>query len=747
MQITNNISDMKRKSTKILAIVVCAVILTGCLSAVLYVHCIKNGADYVNFDRNKLKDSCSTITILDSEGNEIKEATSLDDSRQIPLAALPEYTYMAFVAVEDKRFFEHNGIDVKRVAGAAIHNAMSGSFKEGASTISQQLIKNTHLSNNKTIKRKVNEMLLARQLESNYSKHEILQMYLNTIYFGRNAYGIENAANVYFDKSAADLTVAESATLAGMIKAPNIYAPDKNSEKSKSRRNTVLKLMREQNIIDEKQYLQALESEIVYQPYKNKQEKTYVSRVTEEACRLLNMTEAQLFRSGVVIQTYMQPEVQNSLYKLAGEDCTENIDGTISDLSCVICDKEGGVAACYFRGENALSQKQIGSTAKPLAVYAPALDRKLITQASPVLDEPINYSGYQPTNANGYNGWTTIKYAVSKSLNVPAVKTLNSLGVENAETYLKKLGFNEKQDLTLALGNVAGGMNVHQLANGYATLANGGISNGVSYVKCIFGANGLIYSRKLENTRVYSAKAAYLMTDMLKNAVSDGTAKAIGTANVISAAKTGTVGNSAGNTDALVAGYTSQHTYVFWYSGNLPNKINGGTTPCKLAANVLKKMYRNAKPQDFAVPSGITELTVDKDSLYTQQLVKLATSGESFVFDECNCPTDYVRAEKMNYKLETKSVNGKMFLLLPEVDGCVWKIFKQEKDGDMAISDTVVSEGIFYAELWNESNCIYTTPKLEINIPKSQKVRTALNNGAVNTVSRVLGDVAVNTAA
>lgn len=721
MQTTNNISIMKRKSTKILAIIVCAVVLVGCLSAVLYVHCIKNSVDYVNFDRNKLSDACSNIIILDAEGNEIKEAMYLNDNRQIPLAALHEYTYMAFVAVEDKRFFEHNGIDAKRVAGAIVHNIGSGSFKEGASTISQQLIKNTHLSNNKTMKRKINEMLLAFELEKKYSKEEILQMYLNTIYFGRSAYGIESAANVYFDKSAADLTVAESATLAGMIKAPNTYAPDKNSEKCKIRRNTVLKLMSEQKIIDEKQYSEAIASEIVYQPYKNKQEKTYVHQVTAEACRLLNMTESQLFRSGFVIQTYMEPSVQESLYKLAGNDVTENTNGTIADLSCVICNKQGGVSACYFRGESVFAGKQIGSTAKPLAVYTPALNEKLITEASPVLDEPINFSGYQPANANGYNGWTTIKYAVSKSLNVPAVKTLNSLGLETAEKYLNKLGIYGKQNLSLALGNVEGGMNVHELTNGYATLANGGVSNGVAYIKSIYSEKGEIYSRKPQDTKVYSAKATYLMTDMLKNAVSEGTAKAINSAGVIAAAKTGTVGNSSGNSDALVAGYTSQHTFVFWYSGELPNSVNGGTNPCKLAANVLKEIYNENKPEDFAVPDGISTLTVDRDSLYNRQLVKLAQYGETFAFDNTNCPTDFAEVTNLNYKLEMKSINGKTFLLLPEVEGCVWKIFKKEIDSDSEIRDTAVSDGTYYAELWDEKGCVYTTPHLQVFTPSAGK--------------------------
>lgn len=708
----------KRKIVKGMAFSLCILIVLGCFMVLLFVNRMTHSESYVGFDRSRLNEVCSDIKLLDVNGNEIKETLSLNNNKQIPLSALHEYTYMAFVAVEDKRFFQHNGIDGKRVLGAIVHNLESKGFKEGASTISQQLIKNTHLSNDKTFERKVNEMLLALELEKNYTKTEILEMYLNTIYFGRNAYGIENAANVYFNKSAAELTVSESAVLAGMIKAPNTYAPDKNEEKCKNRRNTVLKLMLEQGIISQAQFDEAIGSEIVYTPHIKGNYLNYTSQVIDEACRLLNMSQAQLYKSGFVIETYYDPTIQQILTNAAGCDNTLTQDGKLADLSCLICNSNGGIAACYFRGTSGLSKKQIGSTAKPIAVYTPALCEKIITQASPVLDEPTDFSGYKPANANGYNGWTTIKNAVCKSLNVPAVKTLNSLGLNNAQKYLKKLGFEGEQNLSLALGNVEGGMTACELLNCYATLADGGINNGAAYIKSIYCDKGEIYCRHAKSARVFDTNSAYLMTDMLRYAVENGTAKALKKVDAPIAAKTGTVGNANGNNEAIVCGYTTEHTFVFWHSGNLPNKVNGGTAPCELAVAVLKKMYETKTPKEFEKPHGVTQLTLDKDSLYNKQLMKLAKTGEKFMFDNGNKPTATVKEKTYDYKLTATYGKNGATLRLPKVEnGLFWKIFK---DGAPYELEAIVSNGTYYAELWDEKACVYTTPKLEIANKKTE---------------------------
>ena len=295
---------MKKKFFKILLIIVCCVTLLGAVGGICYVGSIKNSKKYTKFDGGKLNKVYNNLTVLDVDGQQLNQAMYCNNIKQVPLDALPTHTSKAFVAVEDKRFFDHGGIDLRRVCGAILHNLKSGSFKEGASTISQQLIKNTHLDNQKTIERKINEMLLALELEKAFSKEQILEIYLNTIYFGRNAYGIENASNVYFDKSACDLTLSESAILAGMIKAPNTYAPDKNIEKCQNRRDLVLDLMFEQGVITQNECIEAKNAPISFVKQKQLTEKTYMYYTLKEACKILNMTEGQLLNSNYTIETF-----------------------------------------------------------------------------------------------------------------------------------------------------------------------------------------------------------------------------------------------------------------------------------------------------------------------------------------------------------------------------------------------------------------------------------------------------------
>lgn len=714
---------MKKRFWKIFGIVSALLIVTVILSGVIFVGNIRHSESYVKFDTGRLNEVYTSLTVLDDMGEPLAEPLYLNNYKQIPLDALHDYTYMAFVAVEDKRFFDHSGIDYKRVAGALVNNLKSGSYKEGASTISQQLIKNTHLDNNKNLKRKINEMLLARELENHYSKKEILEMYINTIYFGRSAYGIETAANTYFNKSATELTVSESAVLAGMIKAPNNYAPDKNAEKCKSRRNLVLKLMLDQNIIDVEAYDEAIASEIHYNPQTTRNERTYVYHVMQEACKILNMTPMQLAKSDFVIETYCNQQTQKALYELASTDKTLTKQGTAADLSCVICNNKGGVEACVLRGEIAGTKRQVGSAIKPIAVYAPALNERIITQASPVLDEETDFNGYKPTNAGGYNGWTTIKYAVAKSLNVPAVKTLNALTLPVAEKYLAKMGITGEQNLSLALGNANGGMDVFTLAKCYATLANNGNCNEVGFIKNIYSEKGLIYSRELTENQVFQASANYLMTDMLVNTVNVGTAKQLKNANYQIAAKTGTVGTSEGNTDALVAGYTTSNTFVVWYSGDMPNEVNGSTAPCNFTKQLLAKMYAKTQPDKFSPPSTVVQLNVDKDTLYEQQLVLKCDMGEKFWFDTKNQPKEIVQKVTYNYTLETETNGNTVTIKLPQVDDGIWQLYAKnganpvKLDCENNVYIGVIAENTsFYAELYKNGKLVYTTPNAKVYV-------------------------------
>ena len=711
---------MKKKFFKILLIIVCCVTLLGAVGGICYVGSIKNSEKYTKFDGGKLNKVYNNLTVLDVDGQQLNQAMYCNNIKQVPLDALPTYTSKAFVAVEDKRFFDHGGIDLRRVCGAILHNLKSGSFKEGASTISQQLIKNTHLDNQKTIERKINEMLLALELEKAFSKEQILEIYLNTIYFGRNAYGIENASNVYFDKSACDLTLSESAILAGMIKAPNTYAPDKNIEKCKNRRDLVLDLMFEQGAITEKEYTDAKNAPITFVKQKQLPEKTYMYYALKEACKILNMTEGQLLNSNYTIETFCNQKVQEQVAEIYRTDATTDKNGKLVDIACVLTNNIGEVISCYMRGDDADKVGQPGSTFKPIAVYTPALDERIISQASPVLDEPTNFNGYQPKNAGGYTGWTTIKQSVTKSLNVPAVKVLNSLTISTAEKYLQKLGIAGKQNLSLALGNVEGGVTPFELSKCYATLANGGVASDTKFVKRIVGPKGIVYQTDSCVKQVFKPTATFLMTDMLVDVVNNGTAKNL-RKNYQIAAKTGTVGDKNGNSDALVAGYTTDHTFVVWYRGQFDNSMCGANAPCKMASQLLDRLYKDTSPADFVAPNGVTKLKVDKNSLESEQQLKISQQGLEFWFDNANKPTEKVEKTIYNYTIDVKNDKNGTCLQMPTVLNGQWELYEQV-DGNwqkVALDNNRYcydgkNRCTFYAKLYVNDQFVYQTPNVEV---------------------------------
>lgn len=657
------------------AILFCTIILFGAIALIVAISVWQHSGEYVKFDKNRLKDCFSSLVILDDNGEPLVESFVSGDFKQVSLSALDKKTYMAFVCVEDKRFFSHGGIDTKRLVGALLANLKSGSFKEGASTISQQLIKNTHLSGGKTIKRKLNELMIVRELEENYSKEEILEMYLNTIYFGRRAYGIENAAEVYFGKSAPELTLSESAVLAGMIKAPNVYAPNKNIEKCKNRRNLVLDIMRKQGVISQDELSEA-KNEPINVAQRRLSEKNYASCVLDEACKLLNITERQLLTSDYVIETYCNQTFQNKIKTIAEKDNAQNFDGSAADMTFLLCDTEGNAQGYYCKG-NECKKRQAGSAFKPIAVYTPALCEGQIFPASPVLDEQTDFNGYKPSNAGKYYGWTTIQTAVEKSLNIPAVKTLNALTCKTAEKYLQKLGICGKQDLSLALGNINGGIDVVGLAKCYTALAKGGYANEIRFIKKIHNSNGVVYDETIRNSHfVYDSASSCLMTDMLVKTAKCGTAKKLGELNFEVAAKTGTVGNSVKNTDALVAGYTTENIFVCWYYGDLPVSMTGGGAPCALVANVLAEIYDDKHPSAFERPADLVKtLKIAKNELYNNQRIVQSCDGEEFMFDCRRCPKSI--DEK---RLTCEKMDGYVKIALTDSDCKNW-ILEVDKNG------------------------------------------------------------------
>lgn len=350
------------------------------LAAFIYYFGVTAG---VRLDATRLSEDKAQVCVYDKDGEKI-DLPALKQTASF--SALPDYLPNAFVAVEDKRFYSHRGFDYRRIVKAAMKNITSFSFREGASTLSQQLIKNTHLSGEKTIKRKLKEMKLTRILEKNYSKNEILSLYLNSIYFGHSAFGVEEAAAYYFGKSAEVLDAAESAMLAALVKSPNNYSPFRAPEKCLKRRNFVLSLMRDQGFLDDSSYQAAIKKSLPEAPSEtNECGKSYLSRVFEEVSEIYPYEKAL---GNLKIYTYFDRNLQTRL---------ENVKAN-SDFSSIVLDnRTHGVKACYSTiGSNI--KRLPASLMKPLAVYAPALEENVVTPATPVLDEKTDFGGYSPNN-------------------------------------------------------------------------------------------------------------------------------------------------------------------------------------------------------------------------------------------------------------------------------------------------------------------------------------------------------------
>ncbi|MGN1061319.1 MAG: transglycosylase domain-containing protein [Candidatus Coproplasma sp.] len=560
-----------------------------------------------NLDENKLEGCEKTITLYDFQGNKIKDAALISKRSSVFVDKLNPDTINAFIASEDKTFFTHNGVNYKRILKALYKNVTSRSFKEGASTITQQLIKNTHLNNDKTITRKLKEIKLSKQLERRYSKEEILQMYLNIIYFGHNCYGLENAAQFYFGIPASELNLEQSATIVGLLSSPNNYSPFKNHEKCVKRRNLVLKSMLNCGYIDEVTYENTIKMPLSAK--ENNENNNYSDYVTEVFYELEDCGIDPYADFGHLnVYTYFNKTVQDAVEKLNYEYDGATLVRTVG----------GGVAA--YRTSCREIKRQIGSTAKPIFVYGPALNENKINLFTKICDEPIDINGYKPENYDKkYRGYVSVEDAITQSLNIPAVKTLNALTVNIAADYAKAMSINlkaEDKNLSLALGAMSEGLTIRELCDCYSVFPSQGNYTKSAFIEQICDENGnYLYKNDVKADNVFSKSTCSLINKALQNAAKTGTAKRLADFNFDIACKTGTCGTKEGNTDAYTLSYTSQHIIGIW-AGDKNNKkldITGGKYCCDLTKELLSEIYKNKTVPPLDTKSGVKEIELDKD--------------------------------------------------------------------------------------------------------------------------------------
>lgn len=601
---------------------------------------------WVDFDVYRITGCDRTSIIYDGQSDVVTRLHGVQDRTWVSISELQPSTVYAFISAEDARFFEHEGVDVIRIAGAIVADIKAGSYVQGASTISQQLIKLSHLTSEKTISRKAEEAALAYEMERQYSKEDILEMYLNYVYFGGGYYGIEAAAEGYFGVHASDLTLDQSAMLAGILKSPSGYAPHINYAASINRRNNILRLMRDYGYItdDEKKQAAAKRPTILHD--KNEEYSGYYTdAVTKSAAALMGITVDELIRGGYSIYSAMDSDIQHYCEEMFKNG--ELFPAEDSEAAIVVLEPSTGMVVAMVGGRSYTGgisfnratdiRRQPGSVIKPVIAYAPAFEYLNYTAADMILDEETTFADYTPSNyGNKYYGWVTVREAVTKSLNVPAVKTLSEVGVERAKDFAKRCGieFDDKDDsLTLALGGFTYGVSPLQIAGAYSCFASGGIYNTPTLIKKITDRNGLtVYEYRQDSRRVMSEANAYILTSMLKSVVTEGTGHRLNTLDIPIAGKTGTVGLANGNRDAWMAGYTPEYTAVVWQGydsdrlGLLPSSATGGTYPALMLYELFNHIYPDGRSGDFEKPESVKQYSIDAKTLKKQHKVVLANA-------------------------------------------------------------------------------------------------------------------------
>lgn len=687
-----------KKTFKIIVLLACLILISS-IFVILSFNILTNN---VKFDDNKLINVDHTASIYDSCGNLVMETngtTAVTEFEEIP-----RHTINAFIAIEDKRFYSHKGVDYKGLARAVFNNIKSFSFKEGGSTITQQLIKNTHLSNEKTLKRKLSEIRLALEFEKKYSKDEILEKYLNTIYFGDNCYGITSASLHYFNKKPSELDINESAMLAGIVKAPSNYSPLINYSKCNQRKDLVLKEMLKQNYITNQDFEKYYTLPISTFSENTSKEYDYQYLLREEINELISSSPYDIDK--MKIYTNLNNNFQEILKNNVKDFLSDKIN-----ISAVILDKNGKINAYYSSCGNV--NRQLGSTIKPVAVYAPAIEYNIVNSYTIIEDEKTNFNGYSPSNyGDKYLGKISVKDSLAVSSNVCAVKLLNYVGLDKSFETLNSVEIpimNSDKNLSLALGSTEKGAKLTQIAGAYTMFANyGKFSKPYCVDKVLTKNNNLIKDNKNCQRQVIGEDTCYIINDMLKNTVENGTAKKLNFSNIPLYAKTGTVGNENGNTDAYVISYNSEYIVAVWFGnktdGLMPNSITGGGLPTQLAGEIWKEIYKGVvPPANFTQPNSVVETYLDKDSYESENLLIIADDFTperlkmKAIFKQSALPklksTQYINPTIKNCK--TLVNNNSIQIELCLTKQCNAKVYKEYKGKKDFLFDTKKSGYVY----------------------------------------------------
>ncbi len=736
-QITSSASLIRKKFSVIFfkTLLVCflaALVIGGCAGIGMFKGILESAPDISDIDPSP---TGYLSVVLDNQGNETAKLVASGSNRvYVTLDEIPETVQHAFVAIEDERFYDHNGIDIKGIIRAGVTGIANGfHFNQGASTITQQLLKNnvfegwTDQSGIEKIQRKIQEQYLAIELTKVKSKEWVLENYLNTINLGQNTLGVQAASRRYFGKDVSELTLSEAAVIAGITKNPSAYNPVSHPEKNEERRKLVLKNMREQGYISENEYDESLEDDVysriqqVNIEYAEENPNSYfvdsvIDQVVRDLVEKKGYTDTQaykaIYNSGLTIESTQDMDIQQicdeeinnpenysteAKYSFSYRLTVKKPDGTMENFSdqtmiahysastpdyslnfasieeaqaAIDAYKaeiiqpgdtivDGGESVVYTlqpqaavtiidqytgdvkaivggRGDKSGSRtlnratdtvRQPGSTFKVLAAYAPALDTAGMTLATVQDDAPYTYSnGTSLRNYdNSYRGFTTIRYAITKSINVVTVKTLTDISPQVGYDYLQNFGFTTlvPEDIveSLSLGGITRGVTNLELTAAYATIADmGNYIRPRFYTRILDHSGNVLIDNTAESHTVLKETTAFLLTSAMQDVVTVGTGGAANFGNMPIAGKTGT---TTSNRDVLFAGFTPYYTCTVWcgYDDNSPQEGGLTSNPKTLWNRIMGRVHENLEYRDFTQPDGILTAAVCKKS------GKLAVSG------------------------------------------------------------------------------------------------------------------------
>lgn len=588
-----------------------------------------------------------TSIVYASDGSVISTLKGEKDSYYVSIEEMPVDAVTAIVSIEDKKFFRHHGIDYRALLRAVKAMVQNGEVKQGGSTITMQLARNIFLSQEKTWQRKVEEMYIATELENKYSKDQILEFYLNNIYFGNGYYGIQSAARGYFDRDVESLSLSQIAFLCAIPNNPTLYDPVTNKDNTVSRRDRILKNMLDDGKISQMDYAQAVAEQITLNRPQALAKNDYVETYTyycatralmeqqgfvfyedfktdeeqqayeDTYSALYSECQKKLYTGGYRIYTSidlsLQDELQQSVNDTLSGYTGVNDEGVYELQASAVCiDNDNGYVRAVVGGRSQefpgytlnrayQSFRQPGSAIKPLTVYTPSFEQSY-TPDSIVVDEPIEDG---PRNANGtYLGEITVRTAVEKSVNTIAWKLYDQLTPDKGLSYLKAMNFSRISPsdyrLATALGGFTNGVSALEMASGFATIENDGYYRTPTCIVKIEDGNGtVLYNSGQKPVLIYKKNAARMMTDVLKGVITNGTGKGLDLGDMPCAGKTGTTNDQK---DGWFVGYTRYYTTSVWVGYDMPKKLQGlmgNTYPGKIWQSFMSKAHEGLEPLEF----------------------------------------------------------------------------------------------------------------------------------------------------